>query len=523
MNETPDEQETTSGRGGRRKRGGGAEARRAAREGVRIPQRRPMVRTFKAFEILEEDALALIEDNAETLLQEIGIDFREDEEALELWKAAGADVDGERVRIPKGLCRELIKTAPEVFTQHARNPDRSVEIGGRNMVMAPVYGAPFVTDIDQGRRYATIEDFRNLVKLTYLAAPLHHSGGTVCEPVDLPVNKRHLDMVYSHIRYSDKPFMGSVTHPERAKDSVAMTEILFGKEFIDQNCGIIGLINVNSPLVYDATMLGALKVYARANQAVIIAPFILAGAMAPATVAGTVTQLFAEALAGLAFVQLCRPGAPCIFGSFVSSMSMKSGAPTMGTPEPGLVMLAAGQLARRLGVPFRTGGSLCGSKAPDAQAAYESVQSLYPTVMAGTNFILHSAGWLEAGLASSYEKFIMDLDQCLMMHTIASGIDLSDNGLAMSAFREVGPGNHFLGSTHTQANYETAFCPAMVPDNNSYEQWEAEGSRRAEQRANEIWKQWLNDYEAPPLDEAIDEALNEFMARKKEAMPDAFS
>jgi trimethylamine--corrinoid protein Co-methyltransferase len=378
-----------------------------------------------------------------------------------------------------------------------------------------------VRDRDGGRRYGTIEDFRNFVKLAYMAPAMHHSGGTVCEPVDIPVNERHLDMVYSHIRYSDKPFMGSVTHPLRAEDSIAMAKLVFGDAIVDDNCVLINLINANSPMVFDATMLGALKAYARAGQATIVSPFILAGAMSPVTVAGTLTQILAEVLAGAAFTQLCRPGAPVLFGTFASSISMQSGAPTFGTPEPALVLYGAAQLARRLRIPFRSGGSLCGSKVPDAQAAYESANTLIPTLMAGVNFVLHAAGWLEGGLSSSYEKFVMDCDQLAMMQRFAEGVDLSDNGQAMDAIAEVGPGSHYLGCAHTQANFETAFYRSTVADNNSFEQWQAEGSKSAEERADTLYKKWLADYEAPPLDEGIDEALQEFISQKKASLPDS--
>ena len=457
------------------------------------------------------------------MLEEIGLDFHDDPDTLAIWKEAGADVRGERVHFPRGLCRTLLKTAPATFTQHARNPERSVEIGGRGLVFAPVYGPPFVRDLDNGRRYATIEDFRNFVKLTYATPALHHSGGTVCEPVDLPVNKRHLDMVYSHMRWSDKPFMGSVTAPERAQDSVEMAKLLFGAEFVDRNCVMINLINANSPMTFDNVMIGALKAYARAGQATVVTPFILAGAMAPVTAAGVLTQTLAEALAGMALTQLVRPGAPVVFGSFASSMSMQSGAPTFGTPEPALVLYGAAQLARRLGVPFRSGGSLCGSKVPDAQAAYESAQTLLPGVLGGVNFMLHSAGWLEGGLVSSYEKLMLDADQLGMMQVLAEGIDLSENAQAMDALREVGPGSHFLGCAHTQANFETAFYRSTIADNNSFEQWEAEGGQDAATRANALWKKILAEYEAPAIDPGVDEALNAYMAKTKESMPDSFT
>jgi len=501
---------------------GGADARRAQRQRPKLVQNPYIVRKIPLVTILDEEGLETIERNADTILQEIGIEFRDEPEALELWKQAGADVKGTRIRFPRGLCRSIIqKSAPREYIQHARNPERSVRIGGDATVFAPVYGPPFIRNLDEGRRYATIEDFRNFVKLAYMSPSIHHSGGTVCEPVDLPVNKRHLDMVYSHIKYSDKPFMGSVTAPERAADTVEMAKIVFGEKFLETNTVITSLINANSPMVWDGTMLGAMKVYARANQASITTPFILAGAMSPVTAAGTLAQVLAEVLSGAGTCQLYKPGAPVIFGVFASSISMQSGAPTFGTPEPTLVSLAAAQIARRLGIPLRTGGSLCASKVPDAQAANESAQTLLPTLQAGTNFVLHGAGWLEGGLASGYEKFIMDADQLGMMQVLAKGIDLTENGQALDAIREVGPGSHFLGCGHTQANFETAFYRSSIADNNSFEQWEAEGRQDAAQRANKIWKRMLQDYEAPALDPALDEALQAFITKRKAAAPDS--
>jgi trimethylamine--corrinoid protein Co-methyltransferase len=499
----------------------GREARRAARLQARAASVAYITRNLPLTEVLSEEGLALIERNAETILQEIGVDFKEHPRATALLKEAGCDVDGWRVRFPRGLARQLVATCPRAFTQHARNPARSVPIGGKTTVFAPVYGSPFVHDLDRGRRYGTIEDFGNLVKLAYQSPFIHHSGGTVCEPVDLPVNKRHLEMVYAHMRWSDKPYMGSVTHPERAKDTVRLSEILFGEAFVRANTVVMSLINANSPLVWDASMLGAAEVYAEANQAVIMTPFILSGAMSPVTVAGTLAQVLAEVLAGTAFVQLVRPGAPVVFGTFVSTLSMQSGAPTFGTPEATLAIFGAGQLARRLNMPFRTGGSLCASKIPDAQAAYESAQTLLPTLQAGANFVLHAAGWMEGGLASSYEKFVMDTDQLGMMHVLAKGIDLSENGQALEAFHQVKPGGHFLGCEHTQKNFESAFYRSFVADNNSVEQWEAEGRLDEAQRANKLWKKMLADYEPPAIDPGVDEGLREFIEKKKASMPDA--
>jgi len=480
-----------------------------------------ITRKIPEYELLDEAGLEIIEKNADVILWEIGIDFRY-APALKLFKEAGADIDGERVRFPVGMCRKIIQdSAPAIFEQKARNPKRNIMIGGKHTVFAPVYGPPFVRDLDQGRRYAMIKDFNNFVKLTYMLPSLHHSGGTVCEPTDLPVNKRHFKMVYSHMKYSDKPFMGSVTHPERAEDTVEMCNILFGKDFVQENTVVVNLINANSPMVFDETMLGASEVYARNNQASIVSPFILAGAMSPVTVAGTMAQILAEAMAGIAFTQLVRPGSPVIFGTFASSMSMQSGAPTFGTPEPSLVLNGCAALARRLGVPFRSGGSLCGSKIPDSQAAYESANTIIPSVTAGVNFVLHAAGWLEGGLVSSYEKLVMDADQLGMMQVFSNGVDLSENSQAMSALREVGQSAHFLGCNHTQNNFKTAFYRSNIADNNSFEQWEIEGATDAVVRANKLWKQMLNEYVAPELDPAIDEALLNYMHQRESSFEDS--
>ncbi|HEY7666768.1 MAG TPA: trimethylamine methyltransferase family protein [Actinomycetota bacterium] len=505
-----------------RRRSGGRAGRQAARLHAAVEKVPFLTRTMAPFEVLSTEGLELMEHNADTILEQVGIEFRGAPDALELLRGAGADVEGELVRFPRGLCRSLIQaSAPPSFTQHARNPANDVVIGGMHTVLAPAYGSPFVTDLDQGRRYGTIEDFRNFVKLAYATPYLHHSGGTVCEPVDLPVNKRHYDMVYAHMRHSDKPFMGSVTHPDRARDTVEMCRILFGAERLETDCVVVSLINANSPLVWDSSMLGAARAYAEANQGLIMTPFILAGAMSPATVAGAVAQTLAESMAGMTYVQLVRPGAPVVLGSFASSMSMQSGAPTFGTPEPALVLYSLAALARRLNVPFRSGGSLTASKIPDAQAAYESANTLQPTILAGANFVLHAAGWLEGGLSMGYEKFVMDLDQCGMVSAFVNGVDLSPNGQAIDAIVENGPGQHFLGTAHTLANFETAFYRSSVADNNSFEQWELEGSKDTAERANAIWKRMLAEYEAPPIDEAVDAELLEWIERKKASFPDS--
>lgn len=505
---------------GRRARGGGGAARRAERTAVRIEVARFIERNIPNLEVLNEEALQIIEANAETVLEEIGVNFVENPGALALWKAAGADVQGERVRIPKGLARDLCRTAPSSYVQHARNPERSVTVGGRGLVLAPVYGPPFVRDADGGRRYATIEDFRKFVKLGYMSKWLHHSGGTVCEPTDVPVNKRHLDMLMAHMTLSDKPYMGSVTEPSRAEDSVAMSEILFGG--LNGRTVMTSLININSPLTFDGIMMGALEVYAKANQAAIISPFIVGGAMAPVTVAGTLTQVLAEVLAGVAYSQLVRKGAPVIFGAFVTSIDMNSGAPTFGTPEASLITYGAGQLARRLGLPYRSAGAFCGSKLPDAQAAYESANSLNMGLLSGVNFMLHACGWLEGGLVSSFEKFVMDADQLGVLHGLARGVDLSENGQAMDAIREVGPGGHYLGCAHTQANFKSAFWRSELLDYKPYETWEEEGARDTVALARARVEKLLSDYRKPEIDPAVEEALADFVARKKASMPDAF-
>ena len=503
------------------------EHRRPGSNRLRIRAAHPAAATFitrviPPYEMLDEEQLVNIETHADRILHEIGMEIRGDADAIRLWKEAGADIEGEsRVRVPMGLARQIVRrSAPKEFTQYSRNPARSVTIGGRSTVFAPAYGPPFVSCADHGRRYGTLVDFHNFVKLAYMIPWLHHSGGTVCEPTDIPVNKRHLDMLYAHMTLSDKPFMGSVTTAPRAADSIEMCRILFGAEFVDRHCVILGNVNVNSPLVLDGEASRVIRTYAAANQAPVCVPFILGGAMGPVTTAGGLAQCFAEAIFCVALGQLERRGSPVILGNFLSSMSLKSGAPTFGTPEPSLAYFAIGQLARRLGVPLRCGGNLCASKTMDAQAAYESASSLWPAFLAGANFVLHSAGWLEAGLVMSYEKFVIDAEQCGAFHVVGRGMALDDNGFAMDAFAEVGPGSHFLGSAHTMRNFETAFFDFELSDNNSFEQWTQEGSHDIVWRANRKWKGLLDAYQPPAVDAARDEALQAFIAARKGSMPD---
>ncbi|MCC0011962.1 MAG: trimethylamine methyltransferase family protein [Rhodobiaceae bacterium] len=481
-----------------------------------------ITRRIPTYDLLGEEGLQRIEQTADRILAEVGIEFRGDDETVRLFREAGAKFDGVRATFEPGMLREILKSAPGEFIQHARNPARSVKIGGDGIVFAPAYGSPFVMDLDQGRRYGTLKDFQNFVKLAYMTPSMHHSGGTVCEPVDVPVNKRHLDMVLAHFINSDKALLGSVTEPSRAQDSVDMARIVFGEEFADSNCVIMGNFNVNSPLVWDGTMTGGIRAYAAAGQGNVIVPFILGGAMGPVTNAGAIAQSLAETMAGCALAQLVRPSAPVIFGNFLSSMALRSGSPTFGTPEPAIGSLVVGQLARRLNLPLRCSGSFTTSKLPDAQSTAESMMSMLAAVQCGAHFVLHAAGFLDGLLSMSYEKFVIDADICAAMHTYLAGMEVDDNALALDAFKEVGPGNHFFGCAHTLANYETAFWDTELSDNDPFETWEENGSLDMAARANTKWKKMLAEYQPPPIDPGIAEALTDFVARKKASMDDAW-
>lgn len=478
-------------------------------------------REIPPYEIMSEEGLDVINEKTEELLQEVGVEFRGDDTALQLWKEAGADVNGVRVRFDRGHVKEIInRSTPSEFTMHGRNPKRNIVLGGDNIIFVPAYGSPFVSDMDQGRRYGTLEDFQNLIKLAYMSPWIHHSGGTVCEPVDIPVNKRHLDMVYSHMRYSDMPFMGSVTTRERALDSVEMARILFGKEYIEKNCVIMGNINMNSPLVYDSAMSGALRAYSEANQCPIVVPFVLSGATGPTTLAAAIAQSLAEVMVGVALGQLVRPGSPAIFGNFITTVNLRTGAPTFGTAESAAGSYVVGQLARRFKVPLRCSGGFTSSLSVDAQSTNESVNSLNAAVMCGAHFIMHAAGWMESALTASYEKFVIDADYLGALHKFVKGISIADDQFATEAFEEVGPGNHFFGATHTMEHYESAFYESELFNSQSYEQWLEEGSPDIVKRANLKWKQMLADYQMPPMDEGVDEHLNEFITKRKNEMPD---
>jgi trimethylamine--corrinoid protein Co-methyltransferase len=490
--------------------------RRERRAGLPKPPLRmtPITYNLPPYELLNEEGLERLHQASMHILSEFGIDFY-DEEARSILKAQGADVRGDTVRFDRALVQEFVAKAPRQFTQLARNSQNNVVIGGNSMVFAPVYGPPYVLDLERGRREATLEDFKNFIKLAYMSPYMHHSGGTVVEPTDEPVPTRHLDMIFCHSKYSDKAFMGSVTSAENAADSVAMAEILFGAETIRQQPALLSLINVSSPRRYDDRMLGALKVYARARQGLIITPFILAGAMGPATLAGTVAQQNAEALAGIVLSQMIEPGTPVVYGSFLTNVDLQSGAPVFGSPESQVGLYASAQLARRYGLPFRGGGMFSSSKIPDAQAGYESVMVMLPTVLARVNFVLHAAGWLENGLVSGYEKFVCDCELLGMFHTWAKGLDLSDDSLALQTIGAVAPGGHHLGTPHTMQHYRDAFYRAELFDYNSAEQWQLNGAEDTYTRAHKKVQRLLASYEPPTLDPGVEQALIDFMKTRK--------
>ena len=480
-------------------------------------------RMIPQFDILDEEQLVRLEAQVDWILQDVGIAFRDDPTALELWRHEGATIEGDIVRAPADWIRSLCAKAPREFTQLARNRERSVTIGGNNQVFAPIYGAPFVRDLDGGRRYGDMTAFENLVRLSYLHPNLHHGGFVTCEPCDIPVSKRHLDMLFAHMTLSDKPHLGAITEMSRAQDSVDMAEIVFGADVMENNCVIMGNVNTNSPLLVDKVVTESARVYSARGQGLIVVPFILSGAMGPVSTAASIAQAMAEAMMVCAYVQLLRPGAPFVLGNFLSSMSLKSGAPTFGMPEPVISNYAIGQLARRAGLPLRCGGSLTASKIEDAQAAYESADSIHSTMLAGANFVLHAAGWLEGGLCTGFEKLIMDADRLgSYQKLLGLGLDTSDEALAHDAYCEVKPGGHFLGCAHTMRHYQSAFYEPALSDSENVESWEEAGAHDMRSRANARVKQMLLTYESPPIDEALKDELEAFVAKRKEDLPDAW-
>jgi trimethylamine---corrinoid protein Co-methyltransferase len=478
------------------------------------------VNAMPRYEILSEQAMEVIDRGWRRLVSEIGIEFLLPE-AVQILKKAGQTVDDEnRVRFDPEFILEQVAKAPREFELQARNPEHTVHIGGDHMVFAPVYGPPFIRE-ENTRRDAKMADFENLVKLSQAFDELDSPGGTICEPEDRPLDSRHLDMVFALQTLSDKPYMGSVTSGPNAADTIKMGEIVFGgREAIERAPVSISLINVNSPLRYDDRMLAALFEYVKANQAVVITPFLLMGAMSPVSLPATLVQQVAEGLAGIALAQTIRPGAPVVFGSFLSNTDMQSGSPSFGTPESGIGVLCTGQIARRYGLPWRGGGGLNASQTVDAQAAYESLMTLLPTFLAGTNFVMHSAGWLEGGLVSCYEKFIVDVELLRELRVEFTPLEIDEGSLAFDAHVEVGPGGHFLGAAHTLERFRECFYRPLLSSTENFDRWSKRGAKDTAARAAEIWRQTLERYEQPPMDDAVRAELEEFVVRRRTELGD---
>jgi trimethylamine---corrinoid protein Co-methyltransferase len=477
-----------------------------------------LVNELPRYEILDEAALEELERGWRRIVSELGIDFLHDE-AVDALRGAGQEVDGQLVRFDPDWILEQVAKAPREFDLQARNPERTIHVGGKHMAFGAVYGCPFVRAGIE-RREATYADFENLVRLSQAFPQLDTPGGTICEPNDKPLDSRHLDMVYALMTLSDKPFMGSVTSGPNAEDTIALAEILFGSEALEERPAMISLINVNSPLRYDDRMLSALLAYAKRNQALVITPFLLMGAMSPVSVASTLAQQVGEALAGIALVQTVRPGCPVVFGSFLSNTDMQSGSPSFGTPESAVGLLCTGQIARHYGLPFRGGGGLTSSQAVDAQAAYESAMTLWPTFLAGTNFVMHSAGWLESGLVSCYEKFVVDVELLRMLHEVFEPLVVDEEALAYSAHQEVGQGGHFLGAAHTLERFRECFYRPLLSSTENYERWSRNGGKDAAARASDIWRKTLEEYEEPALDNDVKDELRAYVDRRRKELGD---
>jgi trimethylamine--corrinoid protein Co-methyltransferase len=478
-----------------------------------------IVNSLPRYEILSEDAMAALDRGWRRIVTELGIEFILPE-AVEEFRKAGQKVEDAVVKLDPDFVLEQVAKAPREFDLQARNPEHTVHIGGDHMVFSAVYGCPFIRKGDE-RRDATMDDFENLVRLSQAFPQLDSPGGTICEPNDRPLDSRHLDMVFALQTLSDKPYMGSVTSGPNAADTIRMSEILFGgREAIEQAPATISLINVNSPLRYDDRMLSAMLEYNRANQAVVITPFILMGAMSPVSVPAALAQQIAEALAGIALAQLVRPGCPVVFGSFLSNTDMQSGSPSFGTPESAIGLLCTGQIGRHFGLPWRSGGGLTASQTVDAQAAYEAVMTMLPTFLAGANFVMHSAGWLESGLVSCYEKFIVDIEVLRMLQAEFAPLEVTDETIAFSAHEEVGHGGHFLGATHTLERFRECFYRPLLSSTENFERWKSKGARDTAERAGEIWRETLESYEQPPLDDAIREELAEYVTRRRAELGD---
>jgi len=503
-----------------RTRTGGRAGRRAIRTAPDHAMLPALQRKLPLCEPMVEEQIRKLDDASMSILEEVGIIFR-DEIALKDWQEAGAKVDGERVYLDRGLVRELIRTIPSDFTYLARNPAKSLPFGGDRTIFVPMTGAPFLRDLEGQRRNPTLDDLAMFHKLSHMQPALHSTAHHIVEPYDHPISHRHLRITYSSMKHSDKTFMGMTTSPKNAEDVMEMCAILFGEDVMETTPVTTGNCNGNSPLVWDETMLGAMRAFSRRNQPVLLSPFVLGGANTPASVVPAVAQLNAEALSALAYTQVIRKGAPAIYGHYLSTVSMKSGAPMAGTPEISLMNFMIGQMARFYGIPWRTSGNLGGAKTFDAQAGYESATTLSAVIHAGANYIWHAAGWNEAGMHCSVAKFIVDSEQCAMAYRMAEGPRWDDFDEALAAVRDVGPGGHYLGHSHTQENFQRAFFMPDMFDNNSIEQWKAEGEKEITARALEHAKKLLSEYQEPKLDEAKNEELLDYIARREHEIPAA--
>ncbi|WP_085035674.1 trimethylamine methyltransferase family protein [Ensifer aridi] len=499
-------------------RRGGRDARRVLRTTPKFQMLPTLKRGLPDMAPMNEEQIERIHSASMDILEEVGVVFR-DPIALEDWKRAGADVRGERVHLDRGLVMDLIKTIPPEIKYYARNPENNVELGGKKSIFVPMTGAPYMRDLDDVRRGPTIADLGTFHKLAHMMPALHSSAHHIVEPMDIVVAHRHLHITYSSMKFSDKMFMGMTTSPKNAEDVLDMCAILFGADFLETHAVATGNCNGNSPLVWDQTMLGAMRAFNRRNQPVLCSPFVLGGANTPASTAAAVAQLNAEALSALAYTQVVRRGCPAIYGHYLSTVSMQSGAPMAGTPEISLMNFMIGQMARHYNVPWRTSNLLGGAKVFDAQSGYESAMTMMAVLMSGANYIWHSAGWNEAGMHCSIAKFMVDSEVCAMGYRMAEGIKWDDFDEALAAVRDVGPGGHYLGHPHTQANFEKAFFIPRLFDNNSIEQWIADGSKDIKQRALEQARYLLSEYQEPKLDQAVDEELRAYIDRRSREIP----
>lgn len=469
------------------------------------------------YEILSQDAMAVLDKGWRRIVSEMGVEFLSDR-ALDLFRAAGQKVEGNNVKFDPEWILEQVAKAPSEFEVQARNPEKNVHIGGDKMVFAGNYGSPFVLE-DGVRRDAKLRDFENLLKLSQSFSDMDVASSVICEPEDTHLDTRHLDMTYRLQTLTDKVYMGNVVSAENARDVIKMSEILFGsRESIEKTPATISLINCNSPLRWDDRMLDSQFEYSAANQAVILTPFLLMGAMSPVTIPASLVQQIAEALTGVALSQLIRPGSPVIFGSFLSNIDMQSGSPMFGTPESAIGLLCTGQIARHFGLPFRGGGGLNASQTVDAQAGYQTLMTMHATFLAGTNFVLHTAGWLEGGLVASYEKFIMDMEVLQMLQVEFTPLEIDEASLAFGAHEEAGHGGHFLGTMHTMERFRDCFYRPFLSSADNFDRWSKNGSKQTDTRANEISKKMLEEYEMPPMDAAIKEELEEFVAKRSKEL-----